>query len=545
MSVAQYVQDTIGEVDPESFYNFVKEGRKYWDAYGNYEYRHQPLQLPFQAGKPKKRKQGPAPDPKKMKGAPGKSVNIQNALAGRAVMRKSGKNPKVKKGKIVKVSKTLRAKVKKVMEAPGNRFNGQYNVTCHGTIGQVGWNTTLANGSVFFGPNAAAVQGMGNLGTPYHCVPIYNNSFGTACTWWAGHAAGSMNPSGNQLFHQMWNFFSPLQFLDAASKLWNEKYDTSSTSWYASQDNNVQLQRRLDTGAGNALLGSGDYPAIVGDLVLGVKSSGVKFTLKNNSGRKQTIQFYHCTPKLKYPTQDAFTDLVTTVQMECTGVNLNGQTQSAQTRNVLFKTQTTNNATQPSHMEILQHPLFDPKDSVQWSSRWKYQLKEVVIQPGEECVHYIKGPSNCQIDFAKLIQKTASTAFYPVMVKGYSVQVFCRIKPDMAFDQTTSTSAFFSQADAAAYRANIDPGPPVVVTSAKLVQPVSIQVDYVYDLRCPEQAGFITEGGAGAPQWLNLKRKIKQFDSFSVDPNVVATHTGVRVNNEETATTYVDDDQMT
>lgn len=115
----------------------------------------------------------------------------------------------------------------------------------------------------------------------------------------------------------------------------------------------------------------------------------------------------------------------------------------------------------------------------------------------------------------------------------------------MAFDQTTITSAFFSQADAAAYRANIDPGPPVVVTSAKLVQPVSIQVDYVYDLRCPEQAGFITEGGAGAPQWLNLKRKIKQFDSFSVDPNVVATHTGVRVNNEETATTYVDDDQMT
>lgn len=32
---------------------------------------------------------------------------------------------------------------------------------------------------------------------------------------------------------------------------------------------------------------------------------------------------------------------------------------------------------------------------------------------------------------------------------------------------------------------------------------------------------------------------------FWVDPNVVATHTGVRVNNEETATTYVDDDQMT
>jgi len=468
---------------------------------------------------------------KKMKSMKGSSyVNATNQLAGKASMKKSGKIKNVKKGKTVKVSKSLRAKVKEVMSDAC--YSGSYHATTLGTIGTAMVDADLLSNAVynqdpanFAGANANVIRG----------VPRYQDSRTATWTYWAGLNERDLGTV--QTYDHMMEHFSPLQFLDAASKLWNCKYGTSN-SWYTHSDGNIQLNVVRSSGENNNVTAV-KAPAVVGDLKLKIVNSYVKYSLRNTSARQMTVEFYHCTPKLKFPGTNALTDLWNACNAELLGVDGDGLTPTTNPKLSLFQTHDSTSGSAGSVAALLGQTTFDPKDSVQFRSRWNYQKVTLIIGPGETCEHSIQGPKNCVLDFSKIVQQTinstpATTARYiPCWVKGFTTSVFCRVLPSMVTSSDLGSPGSKLQYNGAG---TWDTSEGADLKNAKVCLPIAVKMDYDYHLKCPEQAGYLAAAvAAGSARYLNLKRRSIRYDNYSQDPGVV----GYFNNNEENPNSFV------
>lgn len=86
-----------------------------------------------------------------------------------------------------------------------------------------------------------------------------------------------------------------------------------------------------------------------------------------------------------------------------------------------------------------------------------------------------------------------------------------RVLPDMVTSTDAATYNFtgnFTNAEAGAGS-----------STGQVSLPIAVQVQQGFAIKVPEQVGFIQKAvAAGEPQWLNMNRKIKRFDSLCGDP---------------------------
>lgn len=456
-------------------------------------------------------------------------TDIVNSQAGRASMKKSGKIKSVRRGKTVKVSSRLRKQVKEVMKEAA--YSGNYNAVVQGTIGTAIFNAGIETEAT--GNTAAGVFPSAN-GVQVIAIPRYNNSKSANWNYWGALYNGSIESPPS--YQNTMEHFSPLQFLDAASKLWNCKYGTAA-SWYAHDSGNIQLNVNRATGIGQDPTAS-NAPAMVGDLKLQIVNSYVQYTLRNTTQRSMTVEIFHCTPKLKFPGSNALTDLCNSVRAELSGVDTFGATATAP-RIAMFQTQASTAGSAGSVMDVIQNIQFDPKDSRQFKSRWNYQKVTIRIGGGEVCQHSVQGPKNVMLDYAKIVQQIqganafTATKTIPVWVKGYSVSVFMRVIPDQVpvFYSASVIPANINQSG------NFDLGRNSDLIGKKITLPIAVDMKYGYHLKCPEQAGYLQQAVvAGAAQYLNLKRVSRRFDNYTSDPifpSAAVSPTNYLVNNEE------------
>jgi len=445
--------------------------------------------------------------------------NIVNMQAGKAAMKSSGKI-KLKRGKKVKVSSKLREKIKEVMK--GASYSGHYNAIVQGTVGIAQYPGSAGPGAEFF-CDANAFPSLSDPQMVY-CIPRHQSDTQSKWVYWGGFPQKDM--STDQLsYEHMFEHFSPMQYLDAASKMWNNKFGVAE-SWFAQSPANINLEAKRSDGT---LTGGSSTVSThnVTGLKLNIVNSHVKYTLRNNSQRTMNIEIFHCTPKIKFPGTSALNDLYHTVQTELFGVTGAGIAATAANANRLSSLMTNKTDQTGATITIadcIQHPMFDPKDSLFWSARWKYEKKTIRIAPGETCQHSIQGPKNVLLDFNKI--QTASfasnvantTSSIPVWVKGYNVSVFMRIIPDMtssadlADNSATYRQTYNNSGNFASIIANCD--------GRKVVLPICCEVQYSYNIKCPDQQGFLQQAvSAGAVQNLNLKRPVKRYDNFTDFPN--------------------------
>lgn len=448
--------------------------------------------------------------------------SVTNSQAGRASMKKTGKIKNIRKGKKVRVPAKLRKQVKQVLA--GGQYTGTYNTVSQGTIGIIAVNDVSTSTTIY-----VAASGTYNsiVAADVSVIPQYTNTAGPAWVYWGASMTG---PASATIFQNQFEHFSPMQFLDAASKLWNNKYGVAE-SYYVNSDNNIILDVIKSTGVPSAtnasVTGAQNAP-----LRLNIQNSYAKYTLKNNSLRSYKIEIFHCTPKLKFPTKRALTDLFQTCQAELSGVDASGVVATAQ-RGAVFMVGASTNSTVAAAASLMQHIDFDPKDSPQWRSRWNYQKVTIVIAAGETCEHSIQGPKNTILDFSKVTNTAGSGTqeqIIPSFCKGFSTSVFFRVLPDMvtATDATQyNISSQLTNAEAAAFG-----------STGQVQLPIAVQVQQGYSIKVPEQAGFIQRAvAAGTPQWMNMNRRMKRYDSMCVDPTKDITYAAAQEEQPSNPTT--------
>lgn len=458
------------------------------------------------------------------KAGPSGSYSTVNSQASRASMKKTGKLKNIKKGKKVKVSSKLREKIKEVMKSAS--YSGQYNALSQGTIGVYNVGAAQSSRAIFqFADNIFA--GCDDINV-VACVPQYTDGSQSSWVYWGGMVQKDTSTDA-AAFQHAFEHFSPLQFLDAASKMWNGKYgSTGPGSWYKHSTDNIQLDvRRSNGGQGNPTLGSAYQ---VGPLKLNIVNSHVKYKLRNNSQRSYTIEIFHCTPKLKFPGITALGDLYQSVLVELQGVDNTALPITAINENklatLMSEGTTSSGSTNTEVNRVLSHPMFDPKDSIQFKSRWSYQKIVIRLSPGEICEHSIQGPKNTLLDFSKIVHQkfaddiTIGRSEIPTWVKGFSASCFMRVLPDMtsSSDLVAETATFRNTYNASGnytVAQNLSHAP-----GRKVVLPISVEMQHSYNIKCPETNGFVQQAiTAGQAQHLNLKRPVKRFDTFATNLN--------------------------
>lgn len=402
-------------------------------------------------------------------------TSVLNKSAKRAAMSVYGKKPKVKKGKKVKVSKVFRDKVLKVNAA--HIPYGEYK-TCH--VGYLG----------FIVPGTAALAGVqletysDQNGVPQIAASWPGTDMGSyaRCLFSMLFTAGTGSTTSVAGTEMM--YFTPMKFLDIASKLWNQKQCGNRS--YASTTGNLSTVFDKTTGA--AVVGT----TSTNTLKIEVVNSYVTWDMKNVSQRPLKLVIHEMTPKLKFLVDspiDQMSDALATV----------GDTTGEQRYYGIFQgavSTTTPNA---------QYGLADPMvnlgnlEGLQWK---KGQRREILIQPGESCQHSIKGPRRTTVDFAKLVDGgTEKWAAYGV--KGYTVACVVEVILDPQLLTATSDLGFRPTARTG--------------TAKVLVDPLQITVTEVAKIRCPEVVGFMNPNAfaANSNQQLNLRKKRVHIENWS------------------------------
>jgi len=419
--------------------------------------------------------------PKKMP----KKINISttNALAGRAAVRRKGKKVVVKGRKSVKVSKDFREKINKVMQ--GKDAYGEYYTRQGAAIGYVDPGT----GTAFNQLTNAVGRDNSFIYSTWANPPIA----GAKC-WFAGvcnNGATNLQPDSTG---GSFVYFTPLKILNAASVLWNQK--TSAADWTVTT-NNFSTVTDLATGVTN--VGSSTFPQ-TGSMEVRVVNSYAQWHIKNINQRTVKMKIYHCVSKLKFGDVAPLTCLynpgtsvvdTATVRAQLSAFPLGGASiESA----------------------IITHPLFEPKRHPNFNQSWKYDMTEITLKPGEEYVHSIQGPKNYTLDFAKLHPDGTSEvgSFYKPTTKCCIVSV--------ELDSAWVTDGAFNDAGQWYQRTG--------AAAARLINPISIEIDEVYKLSCPKNTGFISRAAAaGTVQSLNLVADRFIYSNFNSAPNTAQTYT--------------------
>jgi len=422
---------------------------------------------------------GSGPPNKKPKIAfPGFSTGYNNALSGRASMKRRGhKNVKSVQGKKrkVHVSKKLRDKISKVIES--KKMYGQYITTRQATIGMI--------------RSAASTNSYGTLTVgPYTSATMFTRcgkttGLGSLRNWFAGGVHNETIAAGAD-----WNFFSPLKVMDAASILWNNK---AMAADYTLQTGNFLLPFNRSTGA-LITTATPAAPDSQGNKIH-IINSWVKFELKNNSHRLLTVEIYNCVSKTKSPTE---TPLETFYNI-AGNMEENGATGRA--IRIAYPTDAVD--------YIINDPAIQPAIFPAFNASWKYEKMTLTIAPGETHTHYIKGPKNVTYDYDRMyIDGNDKTGYF----NKHTMCVMMAVKPDMVYASAGAGAAGATGSGRFIYGNS--------AYDAKVLNPLSVEYSEVFKLSMPETAGFIQHAVTnGAAQGLNLRRDCYAFGNYTVDPD--------------------------
>lgn len=414
-----------------------------------------------------------------------KNVNVSttNALAGRAAVRRKGKKVSVKSRKSIKVSKGFREKFNKVMA--GKDAYGEYYTRMGAAIGYVDPGTATAFNTV--------VNGVGR-DTNYIVSTWANPSIAGAKVWFSGLCNNGGTNIQSDSVGGAFVYFSPLKILNAASVLWNQK--VSDINW-TTVTGNFSTVTNIATGVPE--VGSSTFPA-TGSMDVRVVNSYAVWHIKNINQRTVKMKIYHCVSKLKFGDVAPLTTInnpgfsvvdTATNRSQMTAFPLGGASIES---------------------GIITHPLFEPNKHPNFNQSWKYDMTEVILKPGEEFVHTIQGPKNYTLDYSKLHPDGTSEvgSFFK------DTTTCCMVSVEL--DSAWVTDATFN--DAGQWYARS------AAAAARLINPISIEVDEVYKLSCPKNTGFISRAAAaGTVQSLNLVADRYLFSNFNSVPSNAQTYT--------------------
>lgn len=423
------------------------------------------------------------------------SINPINALSNRAAVKKKGKKVKVKARRSVKVSKGLREKVKKVIA--GTDAYGEYHTRQGAAVGYISTGVAGVGQSI-----TTAVSRDANYVIAYWPGP---NIIAGSKVWFGGlcnNTAGTIQPDG---VGSSFIYFSPAKILNAASVLWNQK--AVNQDWSIPTDN-FSLVTPLATATPQT--GSSSFPQ-TGSLQIRVVNSYAKWRIKNINQRTVTMKIYHCVSKLKF--QD-----VAPLTAMTNNPGLYDTPNPGATRNEITSGVIPLNGTIPSN--VVCHPGFEPKKLSQFNTCYKYDVTEIVLKPGEECIHTIQGPKNYTLDYSKLYPDGASEV--GTFFKDTTKCCMLSVELDAVFvgEGPNEDAGQWAFKDATAGSGN------------RLINPISIEVDEVYKLSCPKNAGFIARAlAAGSIQTLNLKSNRYMYNNFNSAYNTAQTYSSFNEEN--------------
>jgi len=403
----------------------------------------------------------------------------------RSTMKIKGKKGKLKHKKTVKVSKYLKAAIKQVNE--GSSAAGMYTRIHTGMVG------SLEGAALPFSITAGAGSGLVSgqliaIGPPNIQNAGAKSLFNNSLLYSVGAASVYQNGSD-------FNYFTPAKILHAASVMFNQKAENIDPT---------NTTGNLST-VFNPATGGPDVTSVQ-QLKINVKKSWVKFSIKNTSDRIVLMDIWECTPKLKFQVLNPLASMGPTVATVLDTATKNGE--------VKFF----NNGSTTTQAVSYLDGNWDPFTDLQKRGfNFKNMHREMILQPDETCVHWIKGPSGV-LDFAKL--EDDGVTQINSLLKNWSVSCVVGIRGDQ-IKRTTGNSL----GERLAFSDNI--------TSGEMGMPVAIETIETFIMQVPEIAGFVTAAGAaGTTQMLNL-RKNKRVISNWVNTNGTVT-TQMDVSNEET-----------
>lgn len=223
--------------------------------------------------------------------------------------------------------------------------------------------------------------------------------------------------------------FGPSAILDAASILWNNKAPAAT---------------------GQADVSTGVFDAL--NTKVYARNVYQKITFKSNSKRTYHYKMYICSPKKSdaylEPRGDWDTGMY--AQREAGVANDSGP-------NVLS-----------INLETLHA---SPALVQQFNKNWSYEVVKFKLEPGETYNHYVQGPKEQMIDFAKYYEGSTYLG-----VQKFSKFIFCVYYGDMI---STTTGAVGHYEDIGDISADAFDGKGILITQK-----------IVMDLTMPEQAGF-------------------------------------------------------
>lgn len=414
--------------------------------------------------------------------------NTTNALAHRASMKVVGKKNIKRPGKKpVKVSKSLRKKVEKVIE--GKKCFGRYETFHQGKIG-VSRSAGANNVNVSNTQNQVAAQ--------LNTIRIGDAAdTGYTRCWWNAMQVGTNFEQGDDF-----NFFTPLKILNAASVLWNNK--VIAKDWQILTGN---LRVSADATTGNPAAGA--LNADFGHSVH-VINSYVQFNIRNMTQRQIKLEVYNCTPKTKFQGANPLTTL---------DLAIRNQLQSAfVSRNRIIG----GNSAGTSNDHAINNPIIPPKAFDGFNESWKYERMEMVIQPGETCVHSVQGPRNYTLDFSKLLAPAGGSANAMSWYKPTSVSVMMSVLPDLQYATAGVTTTGSNGAG------RWFPGAPIMADDT-VGLPIAVEFRECYKMSMPEESGFMknSEPAAGM-QILNWRRPVTAWANFAQQyDKAIISYTGI------------------
>nr|WAE43117.1 MAG: capsid protein [Cressdnaviricota sp.] len=410
----------------------------------------------------------------------------------RTTQRLKGRNAKKHKEKHVKVSKYLKEAIHQVHQGEVGRgfykriFNGGVGVLMGGAAPPA---LTIADGNSPFNLQQTVIL-------PSFQQPAGTRTLFNSLVDFKPALASAVNQGSDM------NFFTIGKVLHAASVLFNGKADNPGP--YITTGN---LTTQFNNSNG-ALL-----PATAGTLKVDVKSSWVKFTIKNLSDRVMLLDMWELGPKIKFEARNALDALASVAANSTDGATLDSEIQY----NTILGNRTTG---------LFQDGTVDPfKLYNRVGLNWSGLHREFTLQPDETCIHFIKGPSGV-LDYAKMVSTTGSATGTNIpqvgMLKNWSTSVVIGVRADQAFE----TSA----ANLPGRFTYFVPATPGILTNV-----VAVEFEEVYNLEVPEIAGFVFPAApaGGTQQALNFRKNKTVITNFISQEGNTAALGNIIVSSEE------------
>ncbi|QGH72924.1 MAG: putative capsid protein [CRESS virus sp. cta0f7] len=400
---------------------------------------------------------------------------VVNKRVDKSAMSVKGK-AKVKRAKPVKVSPYLRKAIKQV--SAGMEAKGLYKRSFQGLVGYA---SALGTVAIDYSATAAMMNGS-QIGA---YVPAGRfKIMGHKSLWNALAQRTNGTTTFSMLDNCDLNFFTPGKIWHAASVLFNNKLENANC--YNPVGNLTQMTSVAIPTFGNPVLSPNG-------LKINVLNSYATLNFRNLGARNVFVDVYECVTTVKYPTDNPLVELI--------DVALNTQDSASVKVTVgCWEGRGAGTYLDGNQFKYITDPNTDGIAIAKANGwKWKYKKHSMMLSPGENCAHTVKGPSG-MFDFQKTLN--VDTAVFSMNAHGnWSKHLIVTVKPEATMRTSVNDGTHFI---------------PAVADVAALFGLVSVDVTEVLKIAVPEIAGFINpvDQTAGTVQPLNLKKKRYQLTNI-------------------------------